>query len=193
MATQAQILANQANSQHSTGPRSEEGKAKAARNSTKHGLTLGVLQIATEERAEFEAFDKALVADMNPQGALEMDAMREFRDAAWRLRQIRQYAKSIFQQHNEDPFVNPEAQALLRQLSRYRASAEMSLHRSLNTFRELQTTRLGRIIHLAKSENEAIGPLADPKVFAFMNIEGRQLHRIQRERFDAHHGIENIS
>ena len=32
MATQAQVLANQANAQHSTGPRTTEGQAKSARN-----------------------------------------------------------------------------------------------------------------------------------------------------------------
>jgi hypothetical protein len=189
MATQAQVLANQANAQHSTGPRTNEGKTKSARNATTHGLTLGVLQVAAEDRAEWEAFEKALIEEMNPKGALELETMREFRDAAWRLRQIRSCAIELFEKYNEDPFTNSEAQAALRQLTRYRAAAEMSLHRALNTFRELQTTRLGRMIHLAKSENEAIGPLADSRVFAYMNIEGRQMSRGNRERFDAEHGI----
>src|SRR5689334_18323683 len=39
MSTQAQIAANQANSQLSTGPKSEAGKAAAARNNFRHGLT----------------------------------------------------------------------------------------------------------------------------------------------------------
>jgi len=191
MATQAQVLANQANAQHSTGPRTNEGKAKSARNATTHGFTLSVLQVAADDRAEFEVFEQALIEDMNPKGALELDTMREFRDAAWRLRQIRKCAIELFEKYNEDPFTNAEAQAALRQLTRYRAAAEMSLHRALNTFRDLQTTRLGRLIHLAKSENEAIGPLADSRVFAYMNIEGRQMSRVNRERFDEYHGVTN--
>jgi hypothetical protein len=39
MSTQAQIVANQANSQLSTGPKSEAGKAAAARNNFRHGLS----------------------------------------------------------------------------------------------------------------------------------------------------------
>ncbi len=35
MATAAQILANQANAQQSTGPKTEAGKARASRNSLK--------------------------------------------------------------------------------------------------------------------------------------------------------------
>src|SRR5690348_6702438 len=39
MSTQAQIAANQANAQLSTGPTSEAGRAAAARNNFRHGLT----------------------------------------------------------------------------------------------------------------------------------------------------------
>ena len=189
MATQAQSLANAANAQHSTGPRTGEGKAKSARNATTHGFTTGVFLVAPEDRPEFEAMEKTLIEDMKPQGALEMDAIREFRDAAWRLRQVRRCAADLFNQHHEDPFTNPESHAAMRQLTRYRAAAEMSLHRAINTLRDLQTIRLGRMVHLTKSENEAIGPLASPKVFAFMTIDGMTMNCFAREQFDAYHGI----
>jgi len=38
MSTQAQIAANQANAQLSTGPKSEAGRAAATRNNFRHGL-----------------------------------------------------------------------------------------------------------------------------------------------------------
>jgi hypothetical protein len=189
MATVAQQLANAANAQLSTGPRTEEGKARSARNAVAHGLAVGVLIIKPEERPEFDLFHQALVEDIKPQGALEMDALREFRDASWRLRQIRCIARGLFDHYNDDPFVNLEAQAVLRQLTRYRAAAEMSLQRALNTLRDLQTIRFGRHIHLAKSENEAIGPLASPQVFACMTIDGIQMNRAQRDEFDEDHSI----
>ena len=127
MATVAQTLANAANAQHSTGPRTPEGKAKSARNATTHGFTTGALRIAPQDRPAFDALETALIEDMKPQGALEMDAMREFRDAAWRLRQIRKCTVELFNQYNEDPITHLEAQAAMRQLTRYRAAAEMSL------------------------------------------------------------------
>ena len=192
MATQAQSLANHANAQHATAPRTGEGKAKSARNATTHGFTTGVFLVAPEDRPEFEAIEKALIEDMKPRGVLEMDAIREFRDAAWRLRQVRKCAVDLFNQHDEDPFTNPESQAALRQLTRYRAAAEMSLHRAINTLKDLQTIRLGRMVHLTKSENEAIGPLASPKVFAFMTIDGMQMNCFAREKFDVYHGITEV-
>ena len=39
MASPAQVLANRQNSTHSTGPVTAEGKARSARNATRHGLT----------------------------------------------------------------------------------------------------------------------------------------------------------
>ncbi len=182
MATAAQVLANQANAQQSTGPRTDTGKANSAANSQTHGFTAGVMKIAPEDRPEFVALENALIEDSKPKGALEMDALREFRDTAWRLRQIRKITSELV----GDP------EAATRQLNRYRAAAEMSLHRALNTLRDLQTIRLGRVIHLAKGENEAIGPLASPKIFAFAVVDGIRMNRVARENFDEYHGITNV-
>ena len=49
MATQAQIDANRANAQKSTGPKTPEGKAKSRRNGLKHGLTAEACMLADED------------------------------------------------------------------------------------------------------------------------------------------------
>ncbi len=55
MATAAQIAANQANAQKSTGPKSVPGKAASSRNSFKHGLAATTAAFMNEEeRAEVE-------------------------------------------------------------------------------------------------------------------------------------------
>ena len=51
MSTEAQIAANQANAQHSTGPQSAAGKAASSQNRRLHGLALsGLRVIRPEER-----------------------------------------------------------------------------------------------------------------------------------------------
>jgi hypothetical protein len=54
MATQAQILANQANAQLSTGPRTEDGRARSAANATKHGLSGAYTVLPHEDQDEFD-------------------------------------------------------------------------------------------------------------------------------------------
>ena len=162
MATQAQILANQANAQHSTGPKTEEGKARASRNNTKHGLTLGVLAIPEAEAASYAEREAKLRAECKPFGTLEEEAFRQFIDGANRIRRIRDLISAIVNKYDDFPGLVPEAEAELRQLTRYRAAAEMLLYRSIATLRELQSTRLYRYLHLTKEEAEVIPDAVRP-------------------------------
>ncbi|HKI99698.1 MAG TPA: hypothetical protein VKB51_14585, partial [bacterium] len=71
MATDKQIEANRRNAKKSTGPRTEEGKAKAARNATKHGLTSRRMVLADEDGAEFEQLRRNLHRELCPETQLE--------------------------------------------------------------------------------------------------------------------------
>ena len=102
------------------------------------------MKIAPEDRPEFDALEKALIEEIKPKGALERDALREFRDAAWRLRQIRKIPRELA----GDP------EAATRQLNRYRAAAEMSLHRAAHPSRRPRPSR--------KKQKRSHWPLASP-------------------------------
>jgi hypothetical protein len=183
MATAAQILANQANAAHSTGPRTEAGKAATARNATTHGFTTGVFQVDAEDKIYFDAIDEALREDAKPAGALENDAIAELRDAFFRLRQIRKILAQLNEAHGADPLVHPDTAAAVRQLNRYRAAAEMQFYRAIDVLMDLQLLRVGRMAHLTASEEKAIGPMVDASVFASQQFGNYFLDRRDRERF----------
>jgi len=162
MASAAQAFANQANAQHSTGPKTDEGKARSARNNLKHGLTLGVLVLSPEEETKFCEFEAKMRAECKPEGALECEAFQQFLDGAARLTKIRSIVGDMIQQYEDEPLLQPETQATFRQLNRYRGAAEMTVYRAVKTLRDLQTTRLFRQFHVTSEEQEVIPPLVNP-------------------------------
>jgi hypothetical protein len=92
MATQAQLRANRANAQRSTGPKSVEGKQRSAQNSRTHGLTARrhrtcvdvVLQ--SEDPLAFEELHAAYRAQFQPVTPAEHALVDQLTAADWRLR-----------------------------------------------------------------------------------------------------------
>lgn len=184
MASPAQILANQANAAHSTGPRTEAGKAASSRNATTHGFTAGIFEVDAQDQTYFQAVTESLIASVKPQGALEQDVIFEVRDAFFRLRQIRKIMAQLYTEHGVDPLVHPETGAAVRQLTRYRAAAEMQLYRAIDALMDLQLLRVGRMAHLTPTEETYIGPMVSSEVFAVQQLGFRFLNRRARECFE---------
>ena len=59
MATPAQLTANRANAQHSTGPRSVEGKSASRFNALKHGVDAASIALPGEDPAAYQALADA--------------------------------------------------------------------------------------------------------------------------------------
>lgn len=166
MPSPAQIQANQANARYSTGPRTAAGKARSARNHTTHGLATGVLSIPDHEYAAFCEFEANLKQDARPQGALERETCNQLVHAAWRLRTVHQCLHALYRRLQADPLVVPEAAAELRQLTRYRATLEMSFFRAIKQLRELQTRRAARDFQLHPPERLLYPQHLEPRLFA---------------------------
>ncbi|MFN0103407.1 MAG: hypothetical protein ACKV2U_15120 [Bryobacteraceae bacterium] len=166
MSTAAQVLANQANAQLSSGPKTAEGKAKASKNSTTHGLATGFLHIAETDREAFHQFEANLKEAARPQGALERETCNQLLHAAWRLRRVQSLLQKLYRDHRADPLVTPAAVAQLRQLNRYRATLEMTFYRSLKQLRDLQTRRAGRDLQLHPPERLYCPSQLNPNIYA---------------------------
>src|SRR5690349_11786568 len=60
------IAVNRANAQHSTGPRSSQGKAASSMNNFRHGFCGRLTVLETESQPEFDAFLNALREEHQP-------------------------------------------------------------------------------------------------------------------------------
>lgn len=88
MATQAQIQANQANAQLSTGPRTEEGKAKVSLNAVRSGLTGATVLLPTDDAALYEKHVSDTRAAWKPANHREEVLVQLITDIQWRLMRV---------------------------------------------------------------------------------------------------------
>src|SRR5690348_13427984 len=93
--SQARIEANRRNAQKSTGPRTEEGKARSSANAITHGLSsLKALPLgpgcflAMEDDKQYQEMFDGYIATYNPQHRDEMDLLREAVYAKFRQERI---------------------------------------------------------------------------------------------------------
>ena len=130
----AKVAANQANAQLSTGPKTDEGKARSAHNALKHGLSSAEVFVTPEEKDLFHQFRQDYVAELQPAGPLEHELAAAVIHAAWNLRRIRtlEAALDILEDHNEPT---------LDRLARYARRYESTLLRCTRELRALQSNR----------------------------------------------------
>src|ERR1039457_5208343 len=83
MATPAQIAANRANAQMSTGPRSAEGKSASRFNALKHGIDAASIVIPGEDPAEYDALAADYLSDFRPQSPSEFFHLETMLRADW--------------------------------------------------------------------------------------------------------------
>ncbi|HTU44332.1 MAG TPA: hypothetical protein VMF91_04685 [Bryobacteraceae bacterium] len=84
MSTEAQICANQANSQLSTGPKSAAGKAESCLNNFKYGLTgVSFSVLPWENEEEYNSLHSALQAQLEPRGPFERLIVEKMAQHQW--------------------------------------------------------------------------------------------------------------
>ncbi len=96
MTTEAQIEANRANAQKSTGPRTPEGKATVAQNAIKHGLLARQAVIAGEDTDDYELLRDQLGAELAPVGLLEARLVERIAGLLWRLQRAERLHNETF-------------------------------------------------------------------------------------------------
>jgi hypothetical protein len=157
--TSAQILANQANAQNSTGPKTEEGKAASRLNALKHGMTSSMVVLPNEDPAEWESFRSTMLGSLRPHGEQEQILAVSIAEHKWRIRRLSRIETALLEQRmkavaQNDPnlkdgyaalahlFIDPQEQKRLSLLLRYMSFAERAHKKAMDELKALQMARL---------------------------------------------------
>ena len=157
MATTSHINANRENAKASTGPKTEEGKAKSARNNTKFGLFAVNDCVQPEEKEDYESFSTALWTTLAPADPVEEVTAAEFVRNAWRLRRCAMAEETLgeivarFQASQNrtrntdhpaaDPMIDPACLPTQTAIDRARTSARNGLRRAKADLDKMQAAR----------------------------------------------------
>jgi len=175
MTSKKQIEANRRNAKKSTGPKTEEGKAKSSMNALKHGLTSQRVWLNEEEKKDFHGFRLGLVDELEPWGSLETQFVCRIAAQMWRLARVPGIETELLEKMSYDRVEGTYTSlgeafhkdiatydGSLGRLARYEAILDRSLIRLLNEYRKIQADRRRREKQHAEDWARAGLPPLDP-------------------------------
>jgi hypothetical protein len=142
MATEAQIAANRKNAQLSTGPRTDEGKARASGNAVSLGLFTRQNCVQPQEQDEYNNLYNTMWQNLSPAGAMEEMFATEIIRGAWRLRRCataeadlskiveREVRRNQAKQQAQDPETEPFYRAWDPVIYDHRARTQAAIDRA---------------------------------------------------------------
>lgn len=102
MTTQKQIEANRANAKKSTGPKSQQGKARSRYNSWTHGLASRKLIAPGEWFEDFDELQTKLIDEYAPRSTVEIELIQRLAGILWRLRRIPMFEIALIDARNAE-------------------------------------------------------------------------------------------
>jgi len=170
---------NRINSQHSTGPRSSNGKQRSSRNALRHGLTAASPVLPTEDRDAYESHRRAFLDEYQPATPTETQLVAELADTSWRLNRIPLLEARLISGADSLPIV--DAHRLLASLNLQSTRLSRQFQKALATLREIQSDRrtlekrelkeAASLLELHKHKGTPWDPAADGFVFSKQKIE----------------------
>ncbi len=176
MASEKQIAAAHNAAQHSTGPKSSEGKEAISYNRITHGLCSKKVILPGEDPAAFHALLDGFMADLKPVDLIERTMVQQIAESYWRLDRARGIETGTFEiearnmraqlrkEGKDVDLCGPDElySLVIRNkgpqfelLRRYEGSIERAYYRAINEFHAYRAQRL-------KQQPQ---PPADPKRF----------------------------
>ena len=156
MTTAAQRKANKQNAQHSTGPRTEQGKQRSSQNALKHGFRAKDPLIPGEDPDHYYRHSAELESELQPAGPLEENLVDQIVDITWRLKRFARIEAAVINELYASAAEHPRnhdkdgdqllGKALaqsnaLNRLSRYEAQLARRYQNTMKELRELPKRR----------------------------------------------------
>jgi hypothetical protein len=212
MISEKQLAANQSNAQLSTGPKTAEGKKRCSLNARRHNLTGQVTAMTDEDRAAHDEFSAALIKNLAPQGAMELQLAQRIATDSWRLNRTSAIEDNLFaigfsEHANDFTTEHPEVHAALiaarvftvesrylELLTLYEQRMNRSLQKNLALLKSLQAERkeqrerefeeAGKLLQLSEFKGLRYEPARDGFVFSNEEIHAGvdRSRRLERAR-----------
>ena len=139
MSSAAQIEANQANAQSSTGPRTHEGKAASAINATKHGcFSKHAVLLNENDHRQFESLRNSYVYQFSPTNIVEVALLDQLVLAAWNIERTNRLEAELASAEGIDPLLSEANTKTLDRIVTYRMRAERTFHKCHKELRALR-------------------------------------------------------
>jgi hypothetical protein len=163
MATLSQIEANRRNAQHSTGPRTSEGKAASSMNALKSGIDAESSVIPGEDAAALAALTERFYQDCQPQTIIESTLVDNIIRATWRLRRFDRIDAELLMYKIEDTNY-PSPNAPIGKAFDHSSSTQSRLQRRINDTSRLQREAIQDLLRLqaARPQPQPQPPATQP-------------------------------
>ena len=139
--TRKQTEANRRNSLRSTGPQTPAGKAIAARNALRHGLTAKDVLLPGDDALHYEVFAAGIRRSLAPVGELEEMFAQRITNLGWRCLRIDKIESGIWSYLLSSDDELETANRILELVSRYATTQDRRLSQAMRDLRQLQDRR----------------------------------------------------
>jgi hypothetical protein len=203
MSTPAQVAANQANSQLSTGPKTEAGRAAAARNNFRHGLTPSseFWVLPSESQHDFLKLLAEFQQEHQPTTSTEEALVQAMAEHHWLRHRAMRLEHSCFD-YNTGELIDDRKLALYL---RYQTTHERAFHKALNDLLKLRAEKRKAEIGFERQEHAQAEQTRKQEhhemkkerhkwdiMLAEVKVEGQQLRDLNRDIAESERLIEAI-
>jgi hypothetical protein len=128
---------NRANSQRSTGPRTEPGRQRSSQNALRHGLTARTAVLPTEDPEAHQRHIQQFLDEYAPANATETQLVHEIANTAWRLNRIPFLEADLLSQNPSPPTLIPQ----LATLGLHGSRLSRQFQKAIQQLRDIQEER----------------------------------------------------